>query len=156
MIEVGKVLVCGRYPCMSHSGRGVRCSTEGCTKYVRPVPQGEKGQMMCVFHRDTEPKRCIHPGCVNMTLQGDVCQCHGANTKFCAITSRCLMSLQTSEKSVDATTMLEREDFVSCMVQTSLYQHARDTCGVCTGYNAPTKCKCNPEMEKEKAFASCS
>jgi thiol-disulfide isomerase/thioredoxin len=30
-------LVCGRYPCMSHSGKGVRCIAKGCMKYVRPM-----------------------------------------------------------------------------------------------------------------------
>jgi hypothetical protein len=83
MIKVNKVLVCKRYPCMSHSGRGVRCSAKGCPKFVTPVLQGEMHQMMCVFHCDMAHKRCIHQGCVNVALQGGVCYCHGANTKLC-------------------------------------------------------------------------
>jgi hypothetical protein len=39
MTKVNKVLVCKRYPCMSHSGKGVQCSTKGCPKYVTPVLQ---------------------------------------------------------------------------------------------------------------------
>ena len=83
MIKAGKVLVCGKYPCMSHSGKGVKCKAAGCPKYVRPVPQGETRQIMCVFHRDMILKRCIYPKCVNDALQGGVCQCHGANAKLC-------------------------------------------------------------------------
>jgi hypothetical protein len=75
LVKVNKVLVCKRYPCMSHSGKGVLCSTNGCPKYVKPVQQGEMRQMMCVFHCDTLPKRCIHRGCVNDALQ--------ANAKLC-------------------------------------------------------------------------
>ena len=83
LIKVNKILVCKRYPCMSHSGKGVRCSAKGCPKYVKPVQQGEMRQMMCVFHCDMAPNRCIHEGCVNDALQGGVCYCHGANTKLC-------------------------------------------------------------------------
>ncbi len=43
---------------------------------------------------------------------------------FVAMTSGCLMSHQKSGKWVDATIMLEREDFVIGMVKTSLYQRA--------------------------------
>ena len=83
LVKVNKVLVCKRYPCMSHSGKGVRCSAKGCPKYVKPVQQGEMRQMMCVFHCDMVPKRCIHQGCDNDALQGGVCYCHGANNKLC-------------------------------------------------------------------------
>jgi hypothetical protein len=83
LVKVNKVLVCKRYPCMSHSGKGVRCSAKGCPKYVKPLQQGKMRQMMCVFHCDMVPKRCIHQGCVNDALQGGVCYFHGANTKLC-------------------------------------------------------------------------
>jgi hypothetical protein len=83
MIKVNKVLVCMRYPCMSHSGKGVRCSAKGCPKYVTPVLLGETRQMMCVFNCDMAHERCSHQGCVNVALQGGACYCHGANTKLC-------------------------------------------------------------------------
>jgi hypothetical protein len=83
LVKVNKVLVCKRYPCMSHSGKGVQCSAKRCPKYVKPVQQGKMRQMICVFHCDMVPKRCIHQGCVNDALQGGVCYCHGANTKLC-------------------------------------------------------------------------
>ena len=83
LIKVNKMLVCKRYPCMSHSGKGVRCSAKGCPKYVKPVQQGEMRQMMCVFHCDMVPKRCIHQGCDNDALQGGICYCHGAKNKLC-------------------------------------------------------------------------
>jgi hypothetical protein len=75
-------LVCGRYPCMSHSGKGVRCIAKGCMKYVRPM-KGEKRELQCVFHRFKKLTKCIHPGCINDGLQGGVCWCHGAKTKLC-------------------------------------------------------------------------
>jgi hypothetical protein len=83
MTKDNKVLVCKRHPCMSHSGKGVQCSTKGCSKYVTPVLQREMKWMMCVFHCDMAHKTCIHRGCVNVALQGGVCYCHGANTKLC-------------------------------------------------------------------------
>ncbi len=42
MSMVNKVLVCGIYPCMSHSGKGARCCAKGCPKYFTPVLQGRK------------------------------------------------------------------------------------------------------------------
>jgi hypothetical protein len=71
-------LVCGRYPCMSHSGKGVRCSAEGCMKYAQPV-KGEKES----FSVSSNFKKCMHLGCFNDGLQGGVCWCYGANTKLC-------------------------------------------------------------------------
>ena len=73
---------CVCYPCMSHSGKGLRCVARGCNKHVRPV-KGETRELQCVFHRFMAFKRCIHPGCFNDALQGGVCWCHGANTKLC-------------------------------------------------------------------------
>ena len=82
MQKVDGELVCVCYPCMSHSGKGVRCIARGCNKHVRPV-KGETRELQCVFHRFMAFKRCIHPGCFNDALQGGVCWCHGANTKLC-------------------------------------------------------------------------
>jgi hypothetical protein len=82
MQKVDGDLVCVCYPCMSHSGKGVRCIARGCNKHVRPV-KGETRELQCVFHRFMAFKRCIHPGCFNDALQGGVCWCHGANTKLC-------------------------------------------------------------------------
>jgi hypothetical protein len=82
MQKVGGDLVCGSYPCMSHSGKGLQCVARGCNKHVLPV-KGETRELRCVFHRSMAFKRCIHPGCFNDALQGGVCWCHGADTNLC-------------------------------------------------------------------------
>jgi hypothetical protein len=61
-------LVCGRYPCMSHSGKGVQCVFKGCIKYVRPA-KGEKRELQCVFRHFKKLAKCIHRGCINDGLQ---------------------------------------------------------------------------------------
>lgn len=85
MTKVNKVWVCKEYPCVSHSGRGVKCSAQGCPKYVKPMPhaQGDIPPMLCVFHRNLILRNCIHQGCKNVALQGGLCYDHGANTKLC-------------------------------------------------------------------------
>jgi hypothetical protein len=47
MQKVSGELVCVCYPCMSHSGKGVRCSAKGCIKYVRST-KGEKRELHCI------------------------------------------------------------------------------------------------------------
>jgi hypothetical protein len=48
LVKVNKVLVCKRYPCTSHSGKGVQCSAKGCPKYVKPVQQENAPDDVCL------------------------------------------------------------------------------------------------------------
>jgi hypothetical protein len=88
-------LVCGRYPYMSHSGKGVRCIDKGCMKYVQPV-KGEQRELQCVFHHFKELKNASIQD-VSMMDCREVCAGAMVRTpNYAAMTLSCSMSQRES------------------------------------------------------------